>query len=162
MEGFIVPLFSILVVLASSFLKRRDQNSNRKTEQQQKQSFFKMDREGIKQAEQVENQNTSPKNKATPVQTDERSKTVKIDQMDRLRDNLDVNTEEQNRKTRKNAKEIEKSIGRKTDSLHVERKSVKGLSIKKRLNNTGLRQSIVMAEVLGPPRAKKPHGQVKY
>lgn len=172
MEDIIAPLLAVLVMVGSSLLKARSQKTQsgqaptRKPEE--KKSFMEYGRELIKQIEEM-SQDAAPEKKAAPaprqktappIQADPKvaaSTAAMNDQMERLRADLNVNTEKENRETIEQAKRIQRNIAKDDGPLQVERKTYKNVSIKKNLTPSGLQQSIVMAEVLGPPRAKKPH-----
>ncbi|QSX07645.1 hypothetical protein J0B03_07325 [Alkalibacter rhizosphaerae] len=172
MEDIIAPLLAILVMVGSSLLRARSQKTQggeAPTRQpEQKKSFMEYGRELIKQIEEMNQEATSEK-KVAPAPSQETAPTVQADpraaastaamndQMERLRADLNVNTERENRETREQAKRIQRNIPKDDGPLQVERKTFKNVPIQKNLTPSGLQQSIVMAEVLGPPRAKKAH-----
>lgn len=164
MDGFIVPIILIIIALVSRASKNQAKNAKRGTppqRTQKKQSLTDAFRDIVAQLEDAANQNNDPNKKAVPLKTQEKTKSVQRDRMQSVRSYEETREDRHQRPTHQNARSTNKMTAKQPMVTEVTKKSVKGLPIKNRLNKTGLRQSIIMSEVLGPPRAKKPHKHMR-
>ncbi|HCX64096.1 MAG TPA: hypothetical protein DHN33_02655 [Eubacteriaceae bacterium] len=82
------------------------------------------------------------------------------DQMDQLKERLNLDSDQEKKKKQKKAEKMR--VVKRTKKSHHRApygKTTAAYSMKLRsnLNKNGIRQGIVMAEILGPPRSKQPH-----
>ena len=148
MENILVPLITFLFVIASSLMKRR---SSRQDGIQPKPVVSDVD----------PNNGVPKKSAKSTKKVNVGIETNKQDQIERLKTSLNVNIKNQNYQINEQANEIERKIDQKKTIPSSEKVKTQKLALKKQLSITGLRQSIIMAEVLGLPRAKCPYSQSK-
>lgn len=86
---------------------------------------------------------------------------TKDSQLEDLRDKLAVDTAtEANQKVRAQRQQMDKVL-KDLNTIKTKKKINNPVYLKKQLTSNGLKRSIIMAEVLSPPRAKQPYGTRK-
>lgn len=142
----LLPVIVFLLLISSSIFKASLEN--KKVEQKPMSG----------NASDYSNDNRSTK----PIQS-YNTKEVVVDQKEqkeaqisRLRSNLQVDTKQQLKHSHREATQIRHNVKQGPDKK-AKTKQVAKPSIVRNINQQGLANSIVMAEILGPPRAKKPH-----
>lgn len=151
MEDIIIPLISFVLIIGTSLLKSR--SGNKKTSDRQTQIKPKQRPTVYETVPQEPAYTDQVKADQTPVSTN-----AMEDQLADLRKKLSVDTRKETQRKVRDSK-------RKFDQMATERKikvqkSVKQspIALKGQLTKTGLKRSVIMAEVLSPPRGKKPFG----
>lgn len=159
----LAPLILLLLILVSVIAEVRSQSkgSASPSRSQKKRTLLDYGRELIKQIEALDQDKSSGK-PISPVNTEQKPKISRNNQVDPLRANLDVNMDSQRRQLDQTAKMPDQNRVQKKVFLEEKRKPKVNLTLKKRLNKTGLRQSIIMAEVLGKPRSKQPYSPPRH
>lgn len=81
------------------------------------------------------------------------------DQLERLRKDMNIQSKKgQSQKNKKMSQQMRTRLNdQKRTTLRTTKKRKTKLSIKKNISKEGLAESVIMAEVLGTPRAKKPY-----
>jgi hypothetical protein len=160
MEDFITLVLTVLIVMGSSIWRARARQGGAKAPQ--KRTFMDLGRELIKQIEELDQPNPA-KRPAILEMLKDRTAPPKPDRMlvsDTQWEEVPASPPEEQPLPYTGISTVP-AIVQVSEPLHVVRKASKELPIKNRLNKTGLQQSIIMAEVLGPPRAKQPHSPYK-
>lgn len=151
MEDIIIPLISFVLIIGTSLLKSRSDNKKKSDKQTQ-----------IKPKQRPSVYEAVPKEPiyADQVKTDEPSVSTNAmeDQLADLRKKLAVDTrKETQRKMRDSKQKIDRIASEQKIAVQ---KTVKRspIALRSQLTKSGLKRSVIMAEVLSPPRAKKPFG----
>lgn len=163
MEDLVGLLFTVLFIFGSSLLKgRKDQKNNPGTPQ--KRTFADFGRELIKQIEALDQDSPAPKViPKVEVRPVYQPQTVQPAEGEIEVESIQAYLEKNSRMDPQPSLDpVARPIIVNTKPLKVERASSKGLPMKRNLTQRELKQSIVMAEVLGPPRAKRPHALAKH
>ncbi|MBF7096733.1 hypothetical protein [Alkalibacter mobilis] len=160
MEDILAPLLAVLIMIGSSILGRISKQKKGESPPQQNKTLMDYGRELIKQIEQLDKGTLFPESTVSKSEQAETMQRIN-DPTDSFERNSQVNMKQEYTRSIQRSEKIERVIDRQTAPLQVERKSPKGFPINKRLSKKDLRQSIVMAEILGPPRAKQPHSPIK-
>lgn len=157
------PLIVFLFIIISVFLEMRSQGKKTasSSKAQTNRTFRDYARDLMKHLEALDRDESSKK-PISPVNTEKKTQVSRKDQVEPLRVDLDVKTDSQRRQFDQPAKIMDQNRVQKKVFLEEKRKPKVNSTLKKRLNKTGLRQSIIMAEVLGPPRSKQPYSQHRH
>lgn len=165
MEDIVGLLFTLLFIFGTSLLRgRREQKSG--TAPPQKRTFADFGRELIKQIEEMDKGPSTPAPSPKPkveVRPVYQPQSVQSAEGEIEVESIQAYLEKTGRMDPQPSLDpVARPIIVNTKPLKVERASSKGLPIKRSLTQRELKQSIVMAEVLGPPRAKRPHALAKH
>lgn len=164
MENF-VPIFILLMILGSIISEVRSQGkrSASPSKSKKKRTWMDYGRELVKQIESLDQDKSSNK-PVSQVNTREKTQISRNDPVKPkpLREEWDVNTDSRRVQQNQSLNMADQNRVQKKVFLEEKRKPKVNSTLKKRLNKTGLRQSIIMAEVLGPPRSKQPYIPPKH
>lgn len=169
MEDIIVPLISFLLIIGSSVLKSKSDENKQAEKKTPKQMAPKS------QGQPATVQRTEP---SSPVETyseyeyspyaepESRQKLstnqTMESQLHDLREKLAVDSKkESDRKVRASRQQMNKTT-KNMPTLEPKNQIKRPLALKSQLTKAGLKRSVIMAEVLSPPRAKKPYRMRKY
>ncbi|GEM00509.1 hypothetical protein SAMN05421839_10149 [Halolactibacillus halophilus] len=167
MEDIIVPLISFLIIVGSSVLKSKSdegKQAEKKTPKQMKTKPQPVMTERTEPSPQVETYSEYEYSPYAEAEREEKLSTNQTmeSQLHDLRDKLAVDSKkESDRKVRVSRQQMNKTT--KDMPAPEPKKQVKrSLALKNQLSKGGLKRSVIMAEVLSPPRAKKPYQTRKY
>ncbi len=164
MDDIIIPLISFILIIGSSFLKSRSDDSKQTEKKTPKQMTPKTQpkpatvqrTEPSSQVETFGDYEYSPYAEAESEQALSTNQTMES-QLHDLREKLAVDSKkESNQKVRASRQQMNKTT--KNMPAHEPKNQTKRpLALKSQLTKGGLKRSVIMAEVLSPPRAKKPY-----
>ncbi|PXW91624.1 hypothetical protein DES38_10450 [Streptohalobacillus salinus] len=152
MEDVLIPLITFLLVIGSSVFKSK---SNQSKEDQRRSE------QRPKQTPTVSNPNPG---RVDPIRGEAETEMVMPDgdhqdQLERLRESLNLQSEQKQAQKNSQAKKIERRTPLKSRTNKKRKTANSSQPLKKQLLRGGVRSSVVMAEVLSKPRAKRPYGR---
>ncbi|MBM7541674.1 hypothetical protein [Amphibacillus cookii] len=151
MDEFIAPLITFLLIIGGSLLKNVLNNTDNNADESKR-----------KRTQQTKlNRPVQERQKTERAGSNEKAPNVaaqKNAQIEQLRKHLNVASDKNNNQVNKQAKQMQKKV----ESKLVSRQKTispkaKRLAFKRNLSRKGLAESVVMAEILGTPRAKRPY-----
>ncbi|SEO31940.1 hypothetical protein SAMN04488134_10672 [Amphibacillus marinus] len=148
MEDLIVPLITFLLIIGGSLFKSLTANEDKNAKP--------VTRNPVSPSPHVE-----PEAEHTVQQVEvnyEDLKAEKTAQMDMLKKNLNISEKRPKNQMQKNTMLVSNRVMKKRKRLAQGQQQ---LAFKKRLSQNGLAESVVMAEILGPPRAVKPYSNTR-
>jgi hypothetical protein len=169
MEDIIVPLISFLLIIGSSVLKSKSNESKQAEKKTPKQMKPKSQLEPAtaKRTEPSPRVETASEYEYSPYAEIEREQKLSTNQtmesqLDDLREKLAVDSKkESDRKVSLSRQQMNKTT-KNMPVLEPKNEVKRPLGLKSQLTKGGLKRSVIMAEVLSPPRAKKPYRMRKY
>jgi len=167
MEDIIVPLISFLLIIGSSVLKSKSDESKQAEKKTPKQMKPKPQPATAKRTEPSPHVETYSEYEYSPYAEAEREQKLSTNQtmesqLHDLREKLAVDSKkESNRKVRVSRQQMNKAT-KDMPVLEPKNQMKRPLALKSQLTKGGLKRSVIMAEVLSPPRAKKPYRTRKY
>ncbi|SHF15613.1 hypothetical protein [Alkalibacter saccharofermentans] len=156
MEELLGPLIAFIFIVGSSILQNRNRNKHKTA--QKKPTLTNVLTDQIERMNQMGQQNTY----RDTQDFDEEEQTSRDDQIESLKAELRGDSDRENKELKNRSYEFSRTFDQNKKTSTPRAKASKKFTLKNKLNNTGLRQSIVMAEVLGQPRSKKPHSQTRH
>lgn len=167
MEDIIVPLISFLLIIGSSVLKSKSDESKKAEKKTPKQMKPKPQPVTTKRTEPSPQVETYSEYEYSPYQEKEQEEQLSTNQtmesqLHDLRDKLAVDSKkESDRKVRVSQQQMNQTT-KDMPTLEPKKQIKRSLALKNQLTKGGLKRSVIMAEVLSPPRAKKPYRTRKY
>jgi hypothetical protein len=167
MEDIIVPLISFLLIIGSSVLKSKSDESKqaeKKTPKQMKPKAQPATAQRTEPSPQVE---TYSEYEYSPYAEAEREQKLSTNQtmesqLHNLREKLAVDSKKEfDRKVRVSRQQMNRTT-KDMPVLEPKNQTKRPLALKSQLTKGGLKRSVIMAEVLSPPRAKNPYRMRKY
>ena len=159
MEDLWGPLISVVILVGSGILQSRSHKKN--DAPKKKSTLASMLSDQLDRMNQLGQQNTY-NDTQNVTEVDEEAQQIRYDQIESLETELHVDSDIKSKQLRERSYELARTLDKDKKPMAAKAKPSKKLTLKNRLNNTGLRQSIVMAEVLGTPRSKKPHSKARH
>lgn len=167
MDDIIIPLISFLLIIGSSVLKSKSDDSKQAEKKTPKQMTPKSQpsqstMQRMKPSPQVETSGDySPYTEVKSEPELSTNQTMETQLRD-LRDKLAVDSKkESDRKVKTSRQQMKKTTNRLT-MLEPKQKVSSPIALKSQLTKSGLKRSVIMAEVLSAPRAKKPYQSKRY
>jgi hypothetical protein len=156
MDELFGPLIAFIFIVGSSILQNRNRNKHKTA--QKKPTLTSVLSDQIERMNQMGQQNTY----RDTQDFDEEEQTSRSEQIESLKAELRGDSDRENKEFTNRSHEFSRTFNQDMKPSAARVNSSRKFTLKNKLNNTGLRQSIVMAEVLGQPRSKKPHSQTRH
>jgi len=156
MEDVLIPLITFLLVIGSSVFKSKN-NQSKEDQSRSKQSqtvtpTVSNPNPGRVDPVRAETETEAETRMAVPMNGHQ-------DQLERLRENLNLQSEQKQAQKNSHAKEIKRQTPLKSRTNKKRKTANSSQPLKKQLLHGGVRTSIIVAEVLSKPRAKRPYGR---
>lgn len=154
MEDILIPLLTFLLVIGSSFFRNKSKENDQNQKTQKQRPVPKQSRDTVSPYTGAEDNSGKSPTYASAFEENKES------QMDRLRETLHIDSKSEQRSTLAEADAIRRQQKQKK-IVAVKLQKVPSIGLKNQLTKKGLRRSIIMAEVLSPPRAKRTYASTK-
>ncbi|WP_067837056.1 hypothetical protein [Amphibacillus sediminis] len=156
MEDLIVPVITFFLIIGGSLFKNYVGNQSEKEQQAKRRPMVNQPKSTMQQRQTMRSETPNRKPNQVKNQAKSSSEVDKKAQLEQLKQTL---TDKREQKIR-HLQSVTRNSSRKSVSTNRSRDNAaksKSFNIKRNISGKGLATSVVMAEVLGPPRSKKPY-----